>query len=104
MPAPLFPAGVPLGEAALAVLATWRVAHALARERGPFDAFSRLHVAAGRVGLARALACPLCLGLWLSGVPAAVLAPGWGAGVLLWLAIAGGAAALERALPAPVDD
>jgi hypothetical protein len=89
----------PVFETVLAILAVWRVAHLVARERGPWDLVSRLHAWAMARGRGEALACPYCLSLWLAIVPAAALAPGWAAGVLLWLAIAGGACALERALP-----
>jgi hypothetical protein len=88
----------PVFETALAVLAVWRVAHLLARERGPWDLVSRLHVRAAAWGLGELLACPYCLSLWLAPVPAFALAAGWGSGVLLWLAISGGACVLERAL------
>lgn len=88
----------PWFEVVLSVLAVWRVAHLLARERGPWDLVSRLHAAlAGRV-LGELLACPHCLALWLAIAPAVWLAPGWGVGLLLWLAVAGGASALELAL------
>lgn len=85
-------------EAVLAVLAVWRLAHLLARERGPWDLVSRLHAALAGRTLGNLLACPHCLGLWLAVVPAAWLAPGWSSGVLLWLGISGGASALELAL------
>ena len=48
--------------------------------------------------LGELLACPHCLALWLAIAPAVWLAPGWGVGLLLWLAVAGGASALELAL------
>jgi hypothetical protein len=92
--------GAPVFETLLAILAVWRVAQFVARERGPWDLCSRLHAWAARHGGGAVLACPHCLAAWLAAVPALLLAPGWGAGVLLWLAIAGGASALERALPA----
>ena len=92
--------GAPVFETLLAILAVWRIAQLVARERGPWDLCSRLHAWAMRHGNGAALACPHCVGLWLATIPAALLAPDWGAGVLLWLAIAGGAGVLERTLPA----
>lgn len=86
-------------ETVLAVLAVWRVAHLLARERGPWDLVSRLHVALAGRALGGLLACPHCVALWLALLPAAWLAPGWPHGVLLWLGIAGGASVIERLLP-----
>jgi Protein of unknown function (DUF1360) len=85
----------PWFEAVLAVLAVWRVAHLLARERGPWDGVSRLHAALVGRSLGELLACPHCVALWLALAPAAWLAPDCGTGLLLWLAIAGGASALE---------
>ncbi|MDR7151348.1 hypothetical protein J2W49_003324 [Hydrogenophaga palleronii] len=87
----------PWFEAVLSVLAVWRLARLLARERGPFDFVSRLHVAAAGTRLADGLACVHCLALWLAVLPAALLAPGWAEGLLLWLAVAGGASAVELA-------
>lgn len=88
----------PWFEAVLSVLAVWRLARLVARERGPFDLVSRLHVAAAETPLSMGLACVHCLAIWLAAVPAALLAPGWAAGLLLWLAVAGGASVIELAL------
>lgn len=88
----------PWFEVVLSVLAVWRLARLVARERGPFDLASRLHVAVAGTPLADGLACVHCLGVWLAVLPAALLAPGWVAGLLLWLAVAGGASAMELAL------
>lgn len=95
---PGFGPHAPWFEAVLAVLAVWRIAHLLARERGPFDAVSRLHAALAGSAPGDLLACPHCVAIWLAVLPAAWLAPGWAEGLLLWLAIAGGASALELAL------
>lgn len=94
-----FGAPAPWFETVLAVLAVWRVAHLLARERGPWDLVSRLHAALAGRPLGELLACPHCLAVWLALLPAAWLAPGWPHGVLLWLAIAGGASVIELLLP-----
>lgn len=88
----------PWFEAVLSVLAVWRLARLVARERGPFDLVSRLHVAAAGAPLADGLACVHCLGVWLAVLPAALLATGWAGGLLLWLAVAGGASAMELAV------
>lgn len=94
-----FGAPVPWFETVLAVLAVWRVAHLLARERGPWDLVSRLHATLAGRPLGELLACPHCVAVWLALLPAAWLAPGWPHGVLLWLAIAGGASVIELMLP-----
>jgi hypothetical protein len=86
----------PWFETVLAVLAVWRLAHLLARERGPADLISRLHARLAGTTAGEVLACPYCLGLWLALAPAAWLADGWGQGLLLWWGVAGGAALIER--------
>ena len=88
----------PWFETVLSVLAVWRLARLVARERGPFDLVSRLHAAAAGTALADGLACVHCLAVWLALLPAALLAPGWAGGLLLWLAVSGGASAVELAL------
>ncbi len=88
----------PWFEAVLSVLAVWRLARLVARERGPFEKLQLLNQGAAGAPLADGLACVHCLGVWLAVLPAALLAPGWVAGLLLWLAVAGGASAIEFAV------
>jgi len=80
----------------IAVLATWRVSHLVAREDGPFDVVVRLRLRAGTGFPGRLMDCPYCLSLWIA-VPFAFLLArtplAWGAA---WLAISGGASLLER--------
>jgi hypothetical protein len=78
------------------VLAVWRVTHLLNAEDGPWDASVRLRRWTGDGFLGRALDCFLCLSLWVAAPVAAILARGAVDGVLLWLALSGGAALLER--------
>ena len=82
----------------VAVLATWRLAHLLAREDGPFDLVLRLRVRLGEGWAGRTLDCPYCLSLWLAMPFALLLADSVLHGVLAWLAISGGACVIERAL------
>lgn len=82
------PAGLDL---LVAILATWRVAHLLAREDGPFGLVAGL-----RHGTGRLLDCPYCLSVWIAAPLAAFLADALLEGVLLWLAISGGAVLLEK--------
>jgi len=94
-PSPWFPL-------TLAVLATWRLAHLVAHEDGPFDFVVRLRRRAGNGMLGRLMDCPYCLSLWVAA-PAAFLLipvdtlpehlPGW---IAAWLAISGGASLLEK--------
>ena len=51
---------------AVGALATWRVAHLIAREDGPADIVFRLRLAAGRGLLARAMDCFHCAALWVA--------------------------------------
>ena len=80
----------------LAVLATWRLSHLVAREDGPFDIVTRCRIAAGTGGLGRLMDCPYCLSLWFSVPFAAWLAGDWAHGLTLWLAISGGACLVEQ--------
>lgn len=51
----------------IAALATYRVARALTRERGPFEVFTRLQNIGEPGGwLHDGLNCPLCVGFWVS--------------------------------------
>lgn len=74
-----------------AILTNYRLSRALAREDGPFDAFSELRERAGqRNWIGRGLHCALCLSFWLA-VPLAWLVgfSNWREAVLLWGGIAG---------------
>ena len=50
----------------VAVLATWRLAHLVAHEDGPFDVVVAARRAAGAGVLGRLMDCPYCLSLWLA--------------------------------------
>jgi len=85
----------------LGMLATWRVAHLLAHEDGPWDSVVRLRAALGEGALGRVLDCFQCLSLWVAAPIAFAVAAdplGW---VLAWLALSGAACLLERLVPAP---
>ena len=79
-----------------AILATWRVAHLIAREDGPFDLIVRLRVRAGEGLVGRLMDCPYCLSLWIAVPFAFTLATSLAAWCTAWLAISGGASLLER--------
>ncbi len=82
----------------ISVLATWRVAHLIAREDGPFDVIVKLRLRAGNGFLGRLMDCPYCLSVWIAAPFAFSLArtiPSW---IAVWLAISGGASILENAL------
>ena len=83
----------------VAVLATWRLAHLLAREDGPFDVVVRLRHRAGEGARGRLMDCPYCLSLWIAAPLSCWLAWNVASIVPLWLAISGGACMIERLLP-----
>ncbi len=89
----------------LAVLAAWRVAHLVAHEDGPWGAVVALRVRAGPGGLGRLMDCPYCLSMWAAAPLSGWMANSCATGVVLWLAISGGACLLEylsTALRAPL--
>lgn len=80
----------------VAVLGTWRVAHLIAREDGPFDVIVRLRARVGNGVAGSLMDCPYCLGLWMALPFASWMADtpvNWLAG---WLAISGGASIVHR--------
>lgn len=82
---------------AIGVLGVWRVTHLLAAEDGPWDLVAKFREQAGQGFTGRLLDCFKCLSLWIAVPGAAAIAEGWAEGVLLWLALSGGAILLERA-------
>ena len=83
----------------LAAFAVYRLARMVAREEGPFSLFVwvREHVDYyQKTWIGRGINCPLCVGFWLSVVPAVWIAPSWGWVVLLWFSIAGAQAYLQE--------
>ena len=81
----------------LAVLATWRVAHLIAREDGPFDVVLSLRGRVGNGTLGRLMDCPYCLSIWVAAPWATWIAHDPVEWIAVWLATSGGASLLERA-------
>jgi len=92
---------------ATSVLACWRVSHLVAFEEGPFDVVLRVRARAGSSTWGRLMDCPYCVSIWAaaplavwmvrrSGLAAADAIP-------VWLAISGGASAIERVTAADRD-
>jgi|CXWL01.1.fsa_nt_gi hypothetical protein len=86
----------------LGVLATWRVAHLLAHEDGPWDAVLRLRVLLGNGVWGRLVDCFACLSLWVAAPIALAVGRNPGEWVLAWLALSGAACVLQRAVREPV--
>lgn len=100
---PLPSVGTEIGRFVLAVLATWRVTHLLAREDGPADIIVRFRALLGEKSIVgKLMDCFNCLSLWI-GAPVALFVSRmpleW---LLSWLALSGGACLLERIGQEPV--
>lgn len=87
----------------IAILATWRVAHLIAREDGPFDIIVRMRIYAGDSVIGRLMDCPYCLSIWVAIPAAFMLGSGLAAWVAAWLAISGGASLCERFTERPEE-
>lgn len=86
-------------ELLIGILAVWRVTHLLQAEDGPWDLSLRLRRAARLEVLSKLLDCFYCLSLWVAAPVAAMLAGNWRIGILLWLALSGGAIVVQRLSP-----
>lgn len=80
-------------------LATWRVAHLLYAEDGPWNAVVRLRAAAGSGFLGEMMDCFYCLSLWVAAPIAILAGDGWRERILLWPALSAASILLERAFP-----
>jgi Protein of unknown function (DUF1360) len=80
----------------LAVLATWRVTHLIAREDGPAEMIYRMRRRMGVGFWGQLMDCFLCLSLLVAAAMAFFVASRPAAWVVSWLAISGGASLLER--------
>ncbi len=85
-----------LGALVVGALAVWRATHLLNAEDGPWDVSVGLRRWVGDGFLGSVLDCFICLSLWIAAPVAALLAHGAVDGVLLWLALSGGAILLEH--------
>ena len=81
---------------AVAVLATWRVAHLVAREDGPFDVIVRVRARVGTGPVGQLMDCPYCLSLWIAAPFTFAIGRGAAAWIAGWLSISGGACLIER--------
>jgi hypothetical protein len=81
-------------------LASWRIAHFIAAEDGPFDIVVKVRAKAGDHMLGHLMDCFYCLSLWPSALFAPLLSAGRMEFVLVWLAASGAACILEQATAA----
>lgn len=87
----------------LAVLATWRVTHLLAREDGPGDLFVGLRARLGRSFAGQLMDCFYCLSLWVAAPLAVFVTRSPADLAVAWLALSGAACLLERIGQQPVS-
>ncbi len=80
----------------LAVLATWRLSHLLAKEDGPGDFIVRIRDHLGDRFLGKLMDCVYCLSVWIAAPMAFYVSAKPLDIVLTWLAVSGGACLLER--------
>ncbi len=86
---------------AVAILATWRLAHLLAHEDGPADLIARARARLGDGAWGRMFDCFQCLSLWVAAPMSAWLmtepiATEPLTTCLMWLAVSGAACLCER--------
>lgn len=81
---------------AVAVLATWRLAHLLAHEDGPGDLIARLRAWLGHGPWGRMLDCFQCVSLWVAAPISLWIATSPLDACLVWLALSGAACLCER--------
>ncbi len=86
----------------LAVLATWRLTHLLAREDGPGGTLADLRLRLGGRWAGRLMDCFHCLSLGVAAPLALAVAPSWTTWPLAWLALSGAACLLDRLGSEPV--
>lgn len=87
---------------ALAVLATWRITHLLAREDGPAELLARLRARLGDRFAGQLMDCFHCLSVWVAAPIALLVARRPSDLWLVWLALSGAACLLERVGEDPV--
>jgi hypothetical protein len=81
----------------LGILGVWRITHLLHAEDGPRNSLVKLRRLLGNGFLGQLLDCFYCLSLWIALPFAWVLGQSWGEGLVLWPALSGAAALLQRA-------
>ena len=86
----------------LAILATWRLTHLLAKEDGPANVLVRLRVWIGNGFFGQVLDCFYCLSMWVAAPIAFAVGHTVLDLILVWLALSGAACLLERSGQEPV--
>ena len=86
----------------LAVLATWRLTHLIAREDGPGRCLARLRGRLGAGFLGQLMDCFNCLSIWVAAPQAYAISGAWSDRLLAWFALSGAAILLDRLGREPV--
>jgi len=86
----------------LGILGVWRITHLLHAEDGPWNLLVKFRRFLGDGVLGQLLDCFYCLSLWIAIPFAWAIGQSWRERLLLWPALSGAAALLERAT-APAD-
>src|SRR5215469_14492556 len=86
----------------LAILATWRVTHLLAREDGPADIIARFRGRLGDGFFGKLMDCFYCLSFWIAAPMAFYVSRAPLDWLFVWLALSGAACVLERLGREPV--
>jgi hypothetical protein len=88
----------------LTVLAVWRTTRMLCYERGPFRLFVQLRRLFVALRMASVVTCFHCAAVWIAAAAVVVIYEPLPVSLLLALGAAGGASALEIALPLESED
>lgn len=81
----------------LAILSVWRITHLLHAEDGPWNLLVRFRRSLGNGLLGHMLDCFYCLSVWIAVPFAWIIGQSWKERLLLWPALSGAAALLQRA-------
>ena len=83
-------------ELILCTLAVWRVTHFVTDEDGPFDIVIRFRKLFGQGFWGSLLDCFYCLSIWVAVPFAFAISNTWRDGIIIWLALSGGACLLYK--------
>lgn len=88
----------------VAVLATWRVTHLLAKEDGPADIIYRFRFRLGQSFAGKLMDCFNCMSLWVAAPVALFVSTRIAECCVSWLALSGAACLLEKLIHERVMD
>lgn len=80
----------------ISTLAIWRLSYLFSQEDGPFDVVIKFRKLLGHGFFGSLLDCFYCLSLWISIPFAVLLTNEWLNGIIIWLALSGGACILFK--------